>query len=270
MNSEGIRDQLNMSFYDNESSSDSVPSLFQNLNDSDDPSVHLTDIEYESDDGRMEQPNLNQMEIDLPENEKSLVNRIINNSDEVDDEILVSKEGDVVIWHKVKGYLNNFEFSPRQPPGVTDAAKAKLRDNSPFEFYSLFIDDEVLDMIVNETNRYAEQCLIMSILKGNNSYTPYINVTNPVWVGYKLQPKRKHFKLEQCVLVVQSRTFNRLVIASTTNRSKAATQRPRLLMYTTFTRVFHHPPGSSFLSVFLSQKHVSCISTSVPVCTVQC
>lgn len=66
--------------------------------------------------------------------------------------------------------MNRFQFSPINPPGLTANARDKLVNKTAFEFFSLFIDDEILGLLVNESNRYAEQCSISSILKEEISY----------------------------------------------------------------------------------------------------
>ncbi|KAL4104025.1 hypothetical protein QTP88_019338 [Uroleucon formosanum] len=38
-----------------------------------------------------------------------------------------------------------------------------MADCSPYEFYKLFFDDDVLDFLIEETNRYASQLLINQI-----------------------------------------------------------------------------------------------------------
>lgn len=57
-----------------------------------------------------------------------------------------------MVRQKVQGNLNNFEFTPSEPPGLTATSSVKLITNSPIEFYSLFVDYEILDLLVNETN----------------------------------------------------------------------------------------------------------------------
>lgn len=71
MDSDAIRDQLNLSFY-NTDSSDSVPSIFRDLSDPNDPSVNFAEYDYYSDDSRTGEPNLNQMDISEDEVHSSL------------------------------------------------------------------------------------------------------------------------------------------------------------------------------------------------------
>ncbi|KAG8303721.1 hypothetical protein J6590_002728 [Homalodisca vitripennis] len=161
LRSDEIRREVSGEF----SSSESELSIFRNLSDSEDPSVHLSDLDYGSD----SDPNLSDNE---PDGVQCICEKPPNNDidlpialpGENEDEIFLNPEDDVIVWQNVKGALNEFIFSPPEPPGVTKAASDKISTNKPFEFYSLFVDDEVLDLLVTETNKYAEQCIVQAIV----------------------------------------------------------------------------------------------------------
>lgn len=56
-----------------------------------------------------------------------------------------------------KTKLNRFIFNSNTGPAVPDDLK------SPLEFFSLFFTDELIETIVTETNRYAEEKIILNI-----------------------------------------------------------------------------------------------------------
>lgn len=90
-------------------------------------------------------------------------------NEEDGDEIAVTKEGDVIVWQKVQSNFKDFDLTPRQPPGVSAVASNRWDTHSAFDFYSLFLDNDILDMLVNETKRYAEQCTVNAISKERRS-----------------------------------------------------------------------------------------------------
>lgn len=59
------------------------------------------------------------------------------------------------------GNLNIFPFT--ENPGFSQNFFTKREGNDPIHFYKLFIDDEILSLIVQETNTYAEQKIIFGI-----------------------------------------------------------------------------------------------------------
>lgn len=79
-----------------------------------------------------------------------------------DEEILTRMEYEVVKANEAHtSFTTNakkvFEFSG--PSGVNDAVVALLQDGSPFDFFEFFISDDILEMIVDQTNLYATQIL---------------------------------------------------------------------------------------------------------------
>lgn len=84
------------------------------------------------------------------------------------------------------------------------AASSRIVTNSPFELYSLFLDDDHLDMLVTETNRYAEQCAVKSIVDMKSSYVleNWQDVTRDdlltfiglvLWMGLDKKPKLRNY-----------------------------------------------------------------------------
>lgn len=100
--------------------------------------------------------------------------------------------------------MNDFDLTPRQPPGVSALASNRLDTHSAFEFYSLFLDNDILHMLVNETNRYAEQCTVDAISKERRSYVveKLQDVTRDdlltflglvLWMGLDKKPKLRNY-----------------------------------------------------------------------------
>lgn len=58
---------------------------------------------------------------------------------------------------------NNFNYYPYNPDnetvGINPDFIDSMTDCSPIDFYLLFLDEEVLTLLVTESNRYAKQCL---------------------------------------------------------------------------------------------------------------
>lgn len=79
---------------------------------------------------------------------------------------ILTKEGDVIVWQNIQGSLNDFDFIPKQPPGVSALASntRRLDTHSALEFYSLFLDNDILDMLVNETNTVDMLNNVLSML----------------------------------------------------------------------------------------------------------
>jgi len=66
-------------------------------------------------------------------------------------------------WQDPTGNL--FEFPCNKTNAVTEDFLRKLRNNDPISFFFLFIDEEVLSLIVENTNLYAEQEIIKAIVE---------------------------------------------------------------------------------------------------------
>jgi hypothetical protein len=80
----------------------------------------------------------------------------VASDDNVEEEI-PRNSGDLA-WKSVTGLnLKNLLFTEPNP-GVNTELYAEYYTKSPLEFYELFLDEEILSMMVTETNRYAAQC----------------------------------------------------------------------------------------------------------------
>jgi hypothetical protein len=62
-------------------------------------------------------------------------------------------------WHPVTGmFLDPFQFTELDP-GLCDLIKTNFKDSSPYEIYSYFLNDCLLQYISEETNKYAGQLI---------------------------------------------------------------------------------------------------------------
>ncbi|KAK9746912.1 Transposase IS4 [Popillia japonica] len=63
-----------------------------------------------------------------------------------------------VNWEAVTGKaLKTFPFAT--PSGVCIDSVGEMDDKAPIDFFNLFVDDEMISLMVVETNRYAAQKL---------------------------------------------------------------------------------------------------------------
>ncbi|CAH2017248.1 unnamed protein product [Acanthoscelides obtectus] len=61
-------------------------------------------------------------------------------------------------WYQVSGsHLKDFHFTISDP-GIIPQIYESYSNKNPINFYELFLNDDILDMMVIETNRYAAQC----------------------------------------------------------------------------------------------------------------
>lgn len=60
-------------------------------------------------------------------------------------------------WGPVSGNLNDFPYNPNNDfVGINPDIIECMSGCSPYDFFSLFVDNTVLDFLVVETNRYAQ------------------------------------------------------------------------------------------------------------------
>jgi len=86
-------------------------------------------------------------------------------SDENEDQDNQS-DSELLTWGPVRGNLNNIPFNPNNlDVGVNPDIIQTMADCSPYEFYKLFFDDDVLDFLIEETNRHASQSLVNRSVK---------------------------------------------------------------------------------------------------------
>jgi len=87
-----------------------------------------------------------------------------NNENEFQDN---QSDSELFTWGPVRGNLNNIPFNPPNNlyVGVNPDIIHTMAECSPYEFYKLFFDDDVLDFLIEETNRYASQLLVNCSVK---------------------------------------------------------------------------------------------------------
>lgn len=61
--------------------------------------------------------------------------------------------------------VNSFHFIPTQPPGIDDSVIEMVETNYPFTIFSIWLEDEIFNLLVEEINRYTEQCSIHAIFQ---------------------------------------------------------------------------------------------------------
>lgn len=69
------------------------------------------------------------------------------------------------VWVPVdNGYTPKVDFDYHFTPGMNSSINLTA-ESCPIEFFDLFLTDEILNLLVNETNRFADQFLAKSVLK---------------------------------------------------------------------------------------------------------
>lgn len=70
-----------------------------------------------------------------------------------------------ITWGPVTGNLNTIVYNPLNlDVGINPDIIDSMEDCAPIDFYTLFVDENVLDFLVSETNRYAHQIINSRIL----------------------------------------------------------------------------------------------------------
>nr|CAH7743691.1 unnamed protein product [Callosobruchus chinensis] len=95
-----------------------------------------------------------------PSNRPDSPDRAVN---ENADSPVVASRNSHVVWSEVSTLdtLNQFVFSGR--PGFQQEVTNHLEGHRPIDFFLLFFDEEIQNLLVTETNRYAEQQTIKGI-----------------------------------------------------------------------------------------------------------
>jgi hypothetical protein len=111
-----------------------------------------------------------------------------------------------IVWRDVSptNKLNEFQFEER--PGFSEQQINQLANHKPISFFRLFFDDEIQNMLVAETNRYAEQQLIKGICEETiteHSLVAKWTDTNPdelmkffgliIWMGLDQKPSLRDY-----------------------------------------------------------------------------
>lgn len=100
--------------------------------------------------------------------------------------------------------MNNFTF--QNIPGVNNEFVKNRKEDTPLDFYKLFLDAEVISLIVRETNLYAEQQIINGIVNQTickNSLLANWTDTNEkemwlfigiiIWMGLSVKPSLRDY-----------------------------------------------------------------------------
>jgi len=158
-------------------------------------------------------------------NEKSDIDMVTENDENELQENYSDSE--LLTWGLVRGNLNNIPFNPNNfDVGVNPDIIQTMGDCSTYEFYKLFFDDEMLDFLIEETNRYASQLLLNRSVKTfsriNKLYledrTEMKNFLGIVkWMGLVQMPSlsdywKKNCLYQNCVTNVMSRNRFELIL----------------------------------------------------------
>lgn len=111
-----------------------------------------------------------------------------------------------VIWYNVNGNLKNFLFASPSGPTTLCYDKINNSDKQPLDFFQLFVDNNLLDIIVAETNEYANQKIIHGITTETLSKNARMNLWKDVttyeikqffglliWMGLDKKPALKSY-----------------------------------------------------------------------------
>ena len=86
-----------------------------------------------------------------------VIERNVQESDEESSETEQPDNSEELMWEEVSGlHLNLFSFTETSA-GVKEEIHAEYFDKVPYDFFKLFLTEEVLELMVTETNRYAAQ-----------------------------------------------------------------------------------------------------------------
>lgn len=96
----------------------------------------------------------NMSEIAESDNESDISVSSVNTEDLSDLEFSDDEENGEIRWSRDQAPVNVTPFTTR-----AGAVSGVAEDGTAKDFFQLFIPDELFDMIVKETNRYARQCI---------------------------------------------------------------------------------------------------------------
>ncbi|KAE9534992.1 hypothetical protein AGLY_008284 [Aphis glycines] len=123
--------------------------------------LNNSDFEFDTDESE-DQPNEEQniwncdndgIENDVDENAQLIAN-------EFEDDVNVNTPSNEITWGPVTGNLNTITYNPHNLDiGINPDIINCMEDCAPIDFYTLFFDENVLDFLVSETNRYAHQII---------------------------------------------------------------------------------------------------------------
>lgn len=109
--------------------------------------------------------------------------------------------------------LNTFAFT--ENPEFNPEEIAKLQGREPVDFYLLFIDDFIQDILVEETNKYAEQKVVEAIIDESITKHSLLNIWKPtskgellrflaliIWMGLDKKPELRDYWSTKNILYV--------------------------------------------------------------------
>lgn len=98
------------------------------------------------------------------------------------------------MWTQLDSNFNNYQYNPDDDVGINSDIIENMSSSFPIDFYHLFVDDEVIKPLVEETNCYAQQCLRNVVSPQSpkwNEYTP-TEIKNLLgiimWIGLLQMP----------------------------------------------------------------------------------
>ncbi|KAL4153253.1 hypothetical protein QTP88_001086 [Uroleucon formosanum] len=81
-------------------------------------------------------------------------------ADEFEDDVNVNTPSNEITWGPVTGNINTITYNPLNlDVGINPDIIDCMKNCAPIDFYALFFDENVLDFLVSETNRYAHQII---------------------------------------------------------------------------------------------------------------
>ncbi|KAG5869077.1 hypothetical protein JTB14_000783 [Gonioctena quinquepunctata] len=84
--------------------------------------------------------------------------QVSSSGDEEDDQQVTHG---TYVWGPVTGsYLKKFDFlETENGTGFKAELYETMYNKTPYDFYKLFVNDDIINLMVTETNRYADQCI---------------------------------------------------------------------------------------------------------------
>lgn len=149
--------------------------------------------------------NINPVELSAAHNKDQIPSDVNETIDQVIRDYMVDEDneneavdaGSDINWHPVTGNnLKTFDFTVENV-GIKPSIYENYADKLPIDFFLLFVDDEILQVMVTETNRYATQNLTNPELEAKARIRQWKN-TNPyelkqflgvlIWMGLVQMP----------------------------------------------------------------------------------
>ncbi|KAG5869232.1 hypothetical protein JTB14_035668 [Gonioctena quinquepunctata] len=90
--------------------------------------------------------------------------QVSSSGDEEDDQQVTHG---TYVWGPVTGsYLKKFDFlETENGTGFKAELYETMYNKTPYDFYKLFVNDDIINLMVTETNRYADQCIEKTVYR---------------------------------------------------------------------------------------------------------